>query len=214
MKKVVTMMIAVLMLITAPGVSVFAEEAKTVWIDTQKAVLADGKLKVSVSTDGTVTDGLLVLSYDSKVLSITEESAVEVADAVGMYAVNLVEDEVRISYVAENAIEKGDFLTVTFSTQCKDTQSAVKGLEELTGEGYTKEKSFDEASVGIIRSTVVTPGTDQKEDPKKEDKTQTENPASGDSANLVLPVVCLAVAAAGVVLCISMKRKGGKNNEI
>lgn len=30
MKKVVTMMIAVLMLITAPGVSVFAEEAKTV----------------------------------------------------------------------------------------------------------------------------------------------------------------------------------------
>lgn len=210
MKKIVTMMLAVLMMIAAPGLSVFAEEAKTVWIDTQKAELADGKLQVAVSTDGTMTDGVLTLNYDSEVLGITEESDVKVGKTVDMYAVNLIEGVVKVSYVSEQPIEKGDFLTITFSTQCTDFQKAVNALEELTGEGYAGGKAFSESSVSILKNTEKTPGTAQKED-----KQQTQNPNSGDSANLVLPIACLAVAAAGVILCVAMKKKkGGNSNEI
>lgn len=202
MKKLITMMTAIMMVIFAAGLSVQAAEEKTVWIDPQKAVLTDGKLQVAVSTDGTVTDGVLALTYDSKVLKITKESAVKVSESVEMHAVNLVDDEVRISYVSENPIEKGDFVMLTFTTKCASAEEAVKGLGKLTGEGYTEDGSFKKDEVGIL-------GTETPDAGSKDDQTQTGKPDSGDHVNMIVPAICMAAAAAGIMVSVSMRRRGG-----
>lgn len=209
MKKFVTMMTAVLMVIFAAGLSVHAAEEKTVWIDPEKAVLVDGKLQVAVSTDGTVTDGLLTLAYDSDVLTLTEESDVKVAESVDMHALNLVDDEMRFSFVAEDPIEKGDLLMLTFSTKCTSAEEALKGLEKLTGEGYTKDGSFKDDAVGILTDDAETPGTDSKDDQNQTGKTDT-----GDHTNMIVPVICLVAAMAGMITIFCMKRRGGNHNEM
>lgn len=209
MKKLVTMFTAILTILVMSGISIQAKESQTVWIDTQNVTLVDGTLQVPVSSDGTVTDGMITLNYDSDVLTMKEDTAVKVGESVGMYAVNILENEVRISFVSEKAIEKGDFMILTFSTENTDTEEAVDGLEKLTGTGYTTEGSFTDTSVGILTEEVETPDTDSKED-----QNQTEDPKTGDSVNVVLPMIFLAVGAACVMAGYAVKEKGGDYHEI
>lgn len=232
MKRLVTMFTAILTVIVMTGIPTQAKESKTVWIDTKEVTLVDGTLEVTVSSNGTVTDGLLTLKYNPEVLTIKEDGVAAI-EFVEMFSTNVVENEVRISFVAEDAIPEGGTFIIFFSTDCTDVEEAVKGLEKLTGEGYTVEGSFAETSVGILPEAPETPEApevpeapetpdtdskdDQKEDQKvnpKEDQDQTEEPTTGDSVNMILPLTFLAVGAVCVVSGCTMKKKGGDHREI
>lgn len=220
MKRLVTMFTAILTVIVMTGIPTQAKESKTVWIDTKEVTLVDGTLEVTVSSNGTVTDGLLTLKYNPEVLTI-KENGVAAIEFVEMFSTNVVENEVRISFVAEDAIPEGGTFIIFFSTDCTDVEEAVKGLEKLTGEGYTVEGSFAETSVGILPEAPETPDTDSKDDQKedqkenpKDDQNQKEEPTTGDSVNMILPLTFLAVGAVCIVAGCTMKKKGGDHREI
>lgn len=206
MKRLVTMFTAILTVIVMTGIPTQAKESKTVWIETEKITLVDGKLDVIVSSNGAVTDGLLTLKYDPEVLTI-KENGITAIEFVEMFSANVVENEVRISFVAEDAIPEGETFTLSFSTESTDVEEAVKGLGELTGE------------VSETPEDPETPDTDSKEDLKddqdqKDNQDQKDDPTTGDSVNMGLSMTFLIAGTVCVVAGCTMKRKGGDHSEI
>lgn len=110
MKKVV-MLLTALLLGTFVTTTVYAKADADVWCETD--IGQNDDVSVSVETNGEVTDGVLAISYDPSVLSCTEAD-VEIADTVEMYSVNVVDECVKISFLAENAIEAGEIVKISF----------------------------------------------------------------------------------------------------
>lgn len=184
MKKLVAMM-TIALAVTSAGFPVSAAEEKSVWINTSEAVLENDQLKVSVQSNGEVTDGLLELKYDADVLSITE-SEIAMNENVAMYSVNVENETVKIAFLSEDAMEEGAFVTLNFNLNSETTlEDAKKALENLTGTNYKEDGSvIPESEVGIICSANDN-GTDggDKEDPSKPDegdKDDTSKPGTGD----------------------------------
>lgn len=184
MKKLVAMM-TIALAVTSAGFPVSAAEEKSVWINTSEAVLENDQLKVSVQSNGEVTDGLLELKYDADVLSITE-SEIAMNENVAMYSVNVENETVKIAFLSEDAMEEGAFVTLNFNLNSETTlEDAKKALENLTGTNYKEDGSvIPESEVGII-SSANDNGTDggDKEDPSKPDegdKDDTSKPGTGD----------------------------------
>ncbi len=184
MKKLVAMM-TIALAVTSAGFPVSAAEEKSVWINTSEAVLENDQLKVSVQSNGEVTDGLLELKYDADVLSITE-SEIAMNENVAMYSVNVENETVKIAFLSEDAMEEGAFVTLNFILNSETTlEDAKKALENLTGTNYKEDGSvIPESEVGII-SSANDNGTDggDKEDPSKPDegdKDDTSKPGTGD----------------------------------
>lgn len=191
MKKLVAMM-TIALAVTSAGFPVSAAEEKSVWINTGEAVLENDQLKVSVQSNGEVTDGLLELKYDADVLSITE-SEIAVNENVAMYSVNVENETVKIAFLSEDAMEEGAFLILNFNLNSETTlEDAKKALESLTGTNYKEDGSvIPESEVGMI-SSANDNGTDDgdKEDPSKpddgddkedkDDKDDTSKPGTGD----------------------------------
>lgn len=191
MKKLVAMM-TIALAVTSTGLPVSAAEEKSVWINTGEAVLENDQLKVSVQSNGEVTDGLLELKYDADVLSITE-SEIAVNENVAMHSVNVENETVKIAFLSEDAMEEGAFVTLNFNLNSETTlEDAKKALENLTGTNYKEDGSvIPESEVGMI-SSANDNGTDDgdKEDPSKpddgddkedkDDKDDTSKPGTGD----------------------------------
>lgn len=184
MKKLVAMM-TIALAVTSTGLPVSAAEEKSVWINTGEAVLENDQLKISVQSNGEVTDGLLELKYDADVLSITE-SEIAMNENVAMYSVNVENETVKIAFLSEDAMEEGAFVTLNFNLNSETTlEDAKKALENLTGTNYKEDGSvIPESEVGII-SSANDNGTDDggKEDPSKPDegdKDDTSKPGTGD----------------------------------
>lgn len=169
MKKLAAMMTIALAAASA-GMSVSAAEAMSVWIDANKAVAEDGTLKVSVQSNGEITDGLIEITYDSDVLSI-EESDIVPDEQVAMYSVNLEEDTVKIAYLAENAMEQGDFMTLNFKMSSETKlEDAAKALETLTGTNYKEDgTTVSESEIGIVQLNSGDGKDDGKDDSGKDD---------------------------------------------
>ena len=71
----------------AMSVNVFAQNDNNVWIDEKDIECGDKEWKIKVESDGKSTDGLLVLTYNTSLLSV-EETDVLMSDEVDMYSVN------------------------------------------------------------------------------------------------------------------------------
>lgn len=192
MKKLAAMMTIALAAASA-GMSVSAAEAMSVWIDANKAVAEDGTLKVSVQSNGEITDGLIEITYDSEVLSI-EESDIVPDEQVAMYSVNLEEDTVKIAYLAENAMEQGDFMTLNFKMSSETKlEDAAKALEALTGTNYKEDgTTVSESEIGIVQLNAGDGSTDdgngegkddEKDDSGKDDKDDSSDNGKEDNKN-------------------------------
>lgn len=136
MKRVVTLLTA-LLLGTLVSTSVYAETDADVWCETN--VGQNNDVSVSVETNGKVTDGVLAISYDPSVLSCTEAD-VEIADTVDMYSVNVVDESVKISFLAENAIEAGEVVKISFDVVDKsaDKEKLEAAIKDFTGEAFNE----------------------------------------------------------------------------
>lgn len=187
MKKLAAMMTIALAAATA-GMNVSAAEAMSVWIDANKAVLQDNTLKVSVQSNGEVTDGLIEITYDSDVLSI-EEADVVLDEQVAMYSVNLEDETVKIAYLAEDAMEQGEFVTLNFKMSSETKlEDAAKALETLTGTNYKGDGTVVSASeIGIIQlgsgDDSGDDGKDDSSDSGKDDKDDSSDNGKEDNKN-------------------------------
>lgn len=110
MKKIVTMLTTVL-LGTCISTTVLAGTNPNVWSET--TVESDSTLSTTIKTDGTVTDGVLEITFDDSVLSCDKEDVL-VSNSVDMYSVNVEDDSVKISFLSEEKIKKGTIFCVSF----------------------------------------------------------------------------------------------------
>lgn len=151
MKKWIAMMTIVL--VATLGLNVSAAETKSVWVDTREASVEENVLSVSVQSNGEVTDGVLELKYNSKVLSIQEEDVV-FEKQVAMYSVNVTDDTVKMSYLSEKAMEQGAFVTLNFDVKAGASEKEAKdALKALTGSNYKEDGTgVPETEVGLIKN--------------------------------------------------------------
>lgn len=135
MKKVVTLLTA-LLLGTLVSIPVYADTDADVWCETNAGQGDD--LSVSVETNGKTTDGVVIIGYDSSVVSCTEAD-VKISDSVDMYSVNVVDESVRISFLAEDAIEAGAIAEVSFEAVDKNAdKDTLKSAISFAGEVYNE----------------------------------------------------------------------------
>ena len=129
MKKIV-MMLATVLLGTSMVTTVSAETLPGVW--SKSTVESDTSVSTVIESDGTVTDGVLEITFDASALSCQEED-VKVADAVDMYSVNVENERVRISFLADEEIAAGAMIYVSFDV----IDSEVDLEKALTFSGIT-----------------------------------------------------------------------------
>ncbi len=152
MKKVVMLVTAILLgtLVSTPA---YADTDADVWCETN--VGKDNVLSVSVETNGKATDGVIVINYDSSVVTCTEAD-VKIADSVDMYSVNVVDESVRISFLAEEAMKAGAVAEVVFETADKDAdKDALENAVSFAGEAYNESGE----AVVVKKTETETPGT-------------------------------------------------------
>lgn len=213
MKKLIAMM-TIALAATVPMASVSAKESKAVCIQSENITWNENTLEVPIQSDGSVTDGVLEITYDPKVLSI-DEAAIELGEQVDMYSVNITEGTVKISYLAEEAIEAGEFITLDFQAlEEVSLDEAKEALTGMTGTNYDQEGK--EVSAGIVDQVQEEPGDESNDKPDQgdtdSDKTSDSDSSvsTGDSMNVTIPMLlaCACVGVCGMEAHkISTKRK-------
>lgn len=135
MKKF-AMLLSALLLGMSFSIPVHAEASADVWYEA--TVEEDKGLSVSVETNGKATDGVVAISYDPSVLKCTETD-VKVADAVEMHSVNVVDEKVKISFLAENPIETGTIAEIAFEVVDENAdRETLESAIRLEGEAYNE----------------------------------------------------------------------------
>lgn len=223
MKKICSLLFATALTLIL-SVSAFAEDANQshVWIERAET---EG-FEATITTDGEITDGVLVLNYDAEKLSITEESAVEASEAILYYSVNVSEaGTVKISFIADEAKaeELGTLFVMDFDAEAgedaanlvtfdestayantADGSSAVLGKKEVTEEPSTEEGSTEEESTGeesTEEESVEAPSVEESTSVQEETTTA---PINGDGTNTgdtspIMVLMILAVVSAAVM---------------
>lgn len=168
MKKIV-MMLATVLLGTSMVTTVSAETLPGVW--SKSTVESDTSVSTVIESDGTVTDGVLEITFDASALSCQEED-VKVADAVDMYSVNVENERVRISFLADEEIAAGAMIYVSFDV----IDSEVDLEKALTFSGDVHNAKGENVSVKA-NTTTQEPGSGDTEEPGDTEKPgDTEEP--------------------------------------
>ena len=146
-RGLIALLVVCLLITSAFGLGAFSSGSKAaadlaVYINTDQCKTADGgSLSVPVMSDGTATDGLLTLSYDPTVLSVTADNVKQTQQVV-KYAANVVEEgTLMISFITDKQ-EVGPLFNVTFDVK---KQGAKTGLS-LSGEAFAGEPGETEIS--------------------------------------------------------------------
>lgn len=128
-KRTSSLLLLSVLLCAALTMTAFAEEDGSVWISMSEA---SGKTTAQIVTDTTVTDGVVVVTYDSAALTY---DGVEVTSAyVAMYAVNAdTPGVVRISWVAPGEYEANadgaTLIRVNFTGEAEADDVSLSGTE-------------------------------------------------------------------------------------
>ena len=140
-KRGALVLLAVLVALSTTAVA-FAEPALGVWIDYSTFSNADGSLLVPIFTDGTATDGIVTLTYNPEVLSVTPED-LEVTELTVMHAASLVKPgELKISWIADTT--EGTLMFVHFTVKKISVDTGLR----LTGQAFVAGRE-DNVSVAV-----------------------------------------------------------------
>lgn len=184
MKKLIALLTLALAISTS-NVNVWAQETKSLWIDTYTTKVTNNKMAVNVQSNGDISDGLIVLEFDTKVLSINDKD-VTLNNEVALYSVNVDGNKVKVSFLGEKAITKGTLVTFNFTLKNGVSQDeAKKALKVLSGTSYQANgQVVSNDKVGIIDSKPADkPSTDDKEDkPSSGETSKDDKPSGGESS--------------------------------
>ena len=149
-RGLIALLVVCLLITSVFGLGAFSSGSKAaadlaVYINTDQCNTADGgSLSVPVMSNGTATDGVLTLSYDPTVLSVTVDN-VETTQQVVKYAANVVEEgTLMISFITDKQ-EVGPLFNVTFDVK---KQGAKTGLS-LSGEAFAGNPGEAELSRNV-----------------------------------------------------------------
>lgn len=149
-KRIAMMMIA--MAVTFGSVPVSAAQSDAVWLDAENAQITDANVSVPVGTNGETADGVIEITYDTSVLSIAE-------------------DAVKVSYLSEDNMDSGQFLSLNFQIkEGADAQAVKNALNSMKLSGTVYSEGGNEIVVG--NSGSQTPGGN--------DNPGEDNPSGGD----------------------------------
>lgn len=143
MKKIVTLFMTGLLLMMCTA-SVFAAENPSVAYHCVRRSTTNYAVAIS-SENGKVTDGVTEIKYDAKALTISEED-ITVSEDVDLYSVNVADGVVKISYIAEEGIAKGAFITMVFEV----TDAYVNESVEVTVDCTAHDASGAALSTGKL----------------------------------------------------------------
>lgn len=174
MKKIV-MMLATVLLGTLMATTVFAETSSGVWSET--TVRSNTSMSTVIESDGTVTDGVLEITFDASALSCQQED-VKVADAVDMYSVNVENERVRISFLADEEITAGEMIYVTFGV----INSEVDLEKALTFSGDVHNAKGESVSVKA-NTTIQKSEAGNTENPENTEETDNSSEESGNHSS-------------------------------
>ena len=172
MKKFVTLLMTGLLMVMCT-VNVFAEsvlEAGLLDVGYLDVRTARETYTIFVSSNGKATDGVTEITFDSNVLTAKEENVV-VSDGVDLYSVNVTDGSVKISYISENAIPGGTFITVQLDVNENYLYQTVSATvtcvaNDANGNalrtGYNGEHYVPDTEEETTVSTEVTESTEKK----------------------------------------------------
>ena len=172
MKKFVTLLMTGLLMVMCT-VNVFAEsvlEAGLLDVGYLDVRTARETYTIFVSSNGKATDGVTEITFDSNVLTAKEENVV-VSDGVDLYSVNVTDGSVKISYISENAIPGGTFITVQLDVNENYLYQTVSATvtcvaNDANGNalrtGYNGEHYVPDTEEETAVSTEVTESTEKK----------------------------------------------------
>ena len=118
MKKFVTLLMAGLLMIMCT-VNVFAATyVESGLLDVGYTATRTSKetYTILVVTNGKATDGVTEIKFNSDVFTAKEENVV-VSENVDLYSVNVTEGAVKIAYLSEKAIAKGQIISVQLNVK-------------------------------------------------------------------------------------------------
>lgn len=175
MKKAVKLLsVLILGMLVSMPVYAEAEPEPDVWCETG---VENKNLSVSIETNGKATDGVISIGYKSSIIDCTEDDVKINESVVDMYSVNVIDGSVRISFLAEDAIEAGTFAEVVFNVVDENAdEETLKSAITFLGEIY----DADGESVLVKTVEEEEPGnsTDPDESPAPIDPD--ESPAPTD----------------------------------
>ncbi len=184
MKKLIALLTLALAISTS-GVNVWAQESKSLWIDTYTTKVNNNKMSVKVESNGEISDGLIVLEFDTKVLSISDKD-VTLNNEVALYSVNVDGNKVKVSFLGEKAITKGTLVSFNFTLKNGVSEAQAKSaLKVLSGTNYQEDgKVVASDQVGIIDTKPADKPSDDKKDDKPSggDTSKDDKPSGGDTS--------------------------------
>ncbi|MBO5461582.1 MAG: hypothetical protein J5983_07295 [Ruminococcus sp.] len=175
MKKLRIIGIIVFIFVLMSTTVLASDPQLNVWIDKEKINIQDSMLEIE--SDGTTTDGLIVLTYDPVQIKFTDED-VRPGSGIEMYSAHVVEEgTLKIAYLAEETIPEGILFTISFDAETEVISDAITSLE-----GEIHDINGDILQIGIL-SPEDNQTEDENEDSKNEDSKNEENVAPGEEAD-------------------------------
>ncbi|MGN1343629.1 MAG: hypothetical protein ACI4U3_03565 [Traorella sp.] len=189
MKKVCAAMTSCMLALTL-SVPAFANDMN-VWIDGSELTVENSQVTANIYSDGTNTDGLLVIEYNPDELAV-DESDVEVGSNIEMYSANVTkEGTLKIAYIAKESSEDDILFTLNFDATNK---TLSKDAIQINGDVFNADGN--ELTVGMknIEQTPQKPG----------------GANTGDHYNVTMYAI-LGVVALGLIALSLLSRKSKKN---
>ena len=120
MKKFVTLLTTCLLVVMCAA-NVFAATADITYVSWRGSAT---DYTVSIQTNGKATDGVSEITFDANALTCTEADIV-ISENVDMSSVNIEAGSVKISYIADEPMAAGTFVTVNFKVASDYTGKEV-----------------------------------------------------------------------------------------
>lgn len=182
MKKLCAVMTSCVMVLSL-STPLFAADETNVWLDANEFVVEESNVTANVYSDGTNTDGQLVITYNADELSLTEEDIV-VSECIEMYSANIVEEgTLKIAYLGKATDEEEVLFTFNF-----DATTDELSEDAISIEGSAYNTDGEELTIGIKEVEKETEDSKDPEEPTDpEGPTDSEDPKEpeqpGDSAD-------------------------------
>lgn len=149
MKKITSVLLAVVMMLSVMNMTAFAVGASECIQLTADANLTGKKLSVKLTAAQDTTNGRITVAYDSRMLVYSDISASDL-----VIGVNVENGQVTVAYaVKDDAVQAGEeILSIVFTTRNSGTTTLQAVLEE-----FNENESLDAECEDLIASITILP---------------------------------------------------------
>lgn len=190
MKKLCAVMSSCVLALTM-ATPVLATDEMNVWVDESELTVANSEVEMNVYSDGTNSDGQLVITYNADELSVSENDVV-VGENVEMYSANVVEEgTLKIAYLAKTTDSDDILITITF-----DASTDELSEDAIVVDGNVYNEDGNELTLGV-----------KEIDNSSDTDNSGDSTDTGDTSNITFYVSLAGLALLGLMVIIFCSRK-------